>query len=148
MLAIVSNGRNWILVLVGGFVLLTVACAPLTDMTIRQQQKYSTELTVNESYQVVFARVANQLRQCHFHAPMAAQLTVSADKDNHLKQATVRLTRLYGPVSEQVSFLVDVKEMEAGKSKVNIYSTGTYKKMAKASAAWATNESPSCTLES
>ena len=131
----------WVVILIS---VSAIACAPITSQSIGVGHAVATDIRVSEPYQAVFKRVANQLRQCQFYTPMGAQHTVVGEKHNHLRQANIRLIRLYGPTSQDVSMLIKVEAISDTESSVGIHATFPYRKSARAARAWASGESLDC----
>ena len=97
-----------------GFVLVlmtlaSVACAPVTETSLRAEKKQVRTFTVDKPYQQVFQNLLDNSRLCFLKQPITNQFTVTGTRVNRDKRGEVVVAEVWSMKERSVFLLIDVE---------------------------------------
>ena len=104
------------------FLLIAIACAPVTEMSLRQQKsEKQRSFNVERPYKAVFQTILDKSRVCFLDKASDVQFTVVGNSVNKTKTAEIVVAEVYGLNGREVLMLIDVLAINDNETQIKTY---------------------------
>lgn len=103
------------------FLLIVSACAPVSEISLRQETKKQRSFSVEQSYQNVFQSILDKSRACFLATPSNVQFTVVGTRVNSSKTGEIVVAEVHALNGREVLMLIDVLAISDNETQIKTY---------------------------